>query len=91
MSSSSSDEELSRVRSITSAFLVELGSVQTDKIEDCRNGTKAKRQRFLQLISLIFNINYVTADFQSVEPPWDFLRKSCMTLQKSSMDKETLP
>lgn len=64
MSSSSSDEELSRVRSITSAFLVELGSVQTDKTEDCRNGTKAKRQ--LQLISLIFNINYVMADFQSV-------------------------
>lgn len=59
MSSSSSDEELSRVRSITSAFLVELGSVQTDKTEDCRNGTKAKRQGFLQLISLIFNINYV--------------------------------
>lgn len=45
MSCSSSEEELSMVRSITSAFLVALGSAQTDRTEDCRSGTTAERQK----------------------------------------------
>lgn len=39
------------VRSITSAFLVALGSAQTDKTEDCRSGTTAERRKIHSFVS----------------------------------------
>lgn len=43
--SESSEDELSRVRSITSAFLVELGSAGGATTAGCRTGVKAEREK----------------------------------------------
>lgn len=54
-SSSSEEEELSRVRSITSAFLVVLGSVEWGTTEDCRKGAVAKGQKFKDKAGIILH------------------------------------